>query len=129
MTASARADEPYSESEDFAWTVKAYNMMVSGELHAQVISRDDVVTSRVWGPCPRCGDTLDDRQTHTAVTDLIGTLRRNHTLASGEAEERYFPVDVSCRCGRVHDGTPQEVTGCGISFRVELPVSISDALP
>lgn len=72
---AAPADEPYQELVDYSWTEKAYDMLERGELHGEVISREGIVRSRVWGPCPRCGHELDDRQTHTAVTSIMGAVR------------------------------------------------------
>ena len=77
MAASAPQDEEYEESTDFSWTKKAFEMLESGALHGEVVSREQVVRSRVWGPCPRCGHSLDDRQTHTAVANLMGGTRRS----------------------------------------------------
>ena len=123
-------DLPYEESFDYAWTEKAFGMLGTGSLHGEVVSRDGVVRSRVWGPCPRChecGHELDDRQTLTAVTNLMGRDWRLGTRGHGqnmgsEAGPVFVPVDVSCGCGRAHRGGPGGATGCGVSFRVELPV-------
>ena len=65
-------DEPYHESTDYSWTETAFDMLERHDLHGEVVSRDGIVRSRVWGPCPRCKHALDDRQTHTAVTNLMG---------------------------------------------------------
>jgi hypothetical protein len=70
-------DEPFQESTDYSWTEKAFDMLERGDLHGEVISRDGVVRSRVRGPCPRCLHGLDDRQTHTAVTSLMGVGTRS----------------------------------------------------
>ena len=122
-------DEPYHESTDYSWTEKAFEMLECSDLQGEVvISRNGVVRSRVWGPCPRCRHVLDDRQTHTAVTNLMGgETRRPSTAGTGQpgGEDTglpFFPVDVSCGCGDPHFGAPANTTGCGVSFRVELPV-------
>jgi hypothetical protein len=120
-------DEPYQESVDYVWTEKAFEMLERGDLHGEVVSRNDVVLSRVWGPCPRCGHALDDRQTHTAVTNLMGRERRRaggtETEPPGQAISPVFHrVDVSCGCGDRHSGAPAGQTGCGVSFRVEVPI-------
>lgn len=124
---AAPADEPYQELVDYSWTEKAYDMLERGELHGEVISREGIVRSRVWGPCPRCGHELDDRQTHTAVTSIMGAVRLGRDGAGrGQACDGEtgspFDVDVSCGCGDAHSGAPAGKTGCGVSFRAELPL-------
>jgi hypothetical protein len=129
------ADVPYEESVEYAWTEKAFGMLESGGLRGEVVSRDGVIRSRVWGPCPRCqgcGHEIDDRQTLTAVANLMGrewrVARRGHGQDDGgEAGPVFVPVDVSCGCGKTHPGGPADSTGCGVSFRVELPVQQADA--
>jgi len=131
MTAEATPappDQPYRELTDYEWTETAFELLERDELHGEVVSRDGVTRSRVWGQCPRCGHPLDDRQTHTAVTNLIsGRLRTRGTAPPGESgagdqDTVFLPVDVSCGCGHDHAGAPAGATGCGVSFRVELPV-------
>jgi hypothetical protein len=134
MTVSATPpDEPYHESTDYSWTEKAFGMLECNELQGEVVvSPDGVVRSRVWGPCPRCQHVLDDRQTHTAVTNLMGGEWRGPggagpgQLVEGDTGMRFFPVDVSCGCGDSHSGAPAGTTGCGVSFRVELPVQSAE---
>jgi len=128
MTADAASpDEPYQESTDYSWTEKAFEMLECNDLQGEVVvSRDGIVSSRVWGPCPRCRHALDDRRTHTAVTNLMGGEWRGPGGAgpgqpgSEDAGLAFFPVDVSCGCGDGHAGAPAGTTGCGVSFRVEL---------
>jgi hypothetical protein len=122
-------DEPYHESTDYSWTEKAFEMLECHDLQGEVvISRDGVVSSRVWGPCPRCQHVLDDRRTHTAVTNLMGGEWRGPGGAGpgqrggSDTGLVFFPVDVSCGCGDSHSGAPAGTTGCGVSFRVELPL-------
>ena len=135
MTVVSRvADVPYEESVEYAWTEKAFGMLESGALRGEVVSRDGVARSRVWGPCPRCqecGHEIDDRQTLTAVTNLMGrewrAATRDHGQDDGgEAGPVFVSVDVSCGCGKSHLGGPAGSTGCGVSFRVELPVHQAD---
>jgi hypothetical protein len=65
---------------------------------------------------------------HTAITNLMGGERRGPGGAgpgqpgSGDIGLVFFPVDVSCACGDSHSGAPTGTTGCGVSFRIELPV-------
>jgi hypothetical protein len=78
------------------------------------------------GPCPQCGHDLDDHQTHSAVTSFYADGWRGRTRETGGTavgdELLYFEVDVSCGCGNTHSGAPGGRTGCGVSFRVELPL-------
>jgi hypothetical protein len=123
-------DVPYQESEEYAWTEKAFAMLESGALHGEAVSRDGVLRSRVWGKCPRCdecGHEIDDRQTLTAVTNLMGREWRVAKPGHGQGTDQpagpeFVPVDVSCGCGKAHSGGPAGSTGCGVSFRVELRV-------
>lgn len=122
----------YDDSVDYSWTERAFEMMGSDSLHGEVFSQEDVVSSHVWGKCPRCGHALDDRQTHTAVTNLMSAPRRSGTTKRGlgdEAAVRYFDVDVSCHCEDDHAGAPVGTAGCGVSFRVELPVQTAAGQP
>ena len=82
------------------------------------------------GECPRCygcGHEIDDRQTLTAVTNLMGREWRlakpgHDQDTDQQAGPEFVPVDVSCGCGQAHSGAPAGSTGCGVSFRVELRV-------
>jgi len=123
MTTAGPPDEPYQESANYSWTETAFEMLEHDQLHGEVISRDGIVTSRVWGSCPRCGHDLHDQQTHTALTSLMGAQPRGTDQPGGiGAEESFFPVDISCSCGTGHPGAPAGQAGCGVSFRVELPL-------
>lgn len=133
MTAAATPpDEPYQQSTDYTWTEKAFGMLERDDLQGEVVTRDGVVGSRVQGPCPRCGHALDDRQTHTAVTGLMGGQSRGPDgVGPGQRGDSdtglmFFPVDVSCGCGDTHPDAPAGTTGCGVSFRVELPLQPAD---
>lgn len=118
-------DEPvdYQASSDFVWTEKAYeSLQVGNDLRGEVISRGGVMASRVWGRCPRCNHFIDDRQTLSALANLMG-VRGGRPGAGAEAETaRFAQVDVSCGCTGAHNGAPAGRTGCGTSFRVELLV-------
>lgn len=135
MTAMTPApgERAYEMTSDYVWTEKAYQSLQEGrDMHGEVISRDGVLVSRVWGQCPRCQHFLDDRQTLTALPGLIGVrggdrVERGAGRVETEQDEspsawRYTRVDVSCGCGDAHQGAPGGKTGCGVSFRVELPV-------
>jgi hypothetical protein len=131
MTAdTALPNEPYHESTDYSWTEKAFDMLERNDLQGEVVSHDGIVRSRVWGQCPRCPHTLDDRQTHTALANLMGGEWHGRSAAGpgqsgADTGLRFFPVDVSCGCGNRHFGAPAGKTGCGVSFRVELPVPLA----
>lgn len=118
----------YRLTNDIQWTDKAFeSLQEGGDMHGEVISRGGVVASRVWGPCPRCRHVLDDRQTLSGLPGLTGVGGpRGDEVSRGETAQawkgRYAQVDVSCGCGDTHDGAPEGRTGCGVSFRVELPV-------
>jgi sarcosine oxidase delta subunit len=125
-------DEPdveYLESCDLAWTEAAYEALIAGRLHGEVSLNESVLTSRVWGPCPRCGHEIDDRQTHTAVTDAHAVRRQDApVVVAGDADKFVFvPVDVTCSCDSTTHGAPAHKKGCGASFRVELPLSASES--
>ena len=119
-------DWPYEMTNDFAWTEKAYqSLQAGGDMHGEVISRDDVLASRVWGRCPRCQHPIDDRQTLSALPGLIGVRGTGRVEADQDESAtawRYTTVDVTCGCGDAHQGAPEGRTGCGVSFRVELPI-------
>jgi hypothetical protein len=134
MTAGATPpDQPYQESTDYSWTKAAFAMLESGHLRAEAASRDGVVSSRVRGPCPRCRHALDDRQVHTALTGLLGGPSRRPAdpgqPGDSEAGLVFFPVDVSCGCAGSHPGAPAGTAGCGVSFRVELPLQPGGGRP
>ena len=136
MAADAgEADVPYEESVEYAWTEKAFSMLESGALQGEVVSRDGVVRSRVWGTCPRCqecGHQIDDRQTLTAVTNLMGRDMAREPRVARAGSEDSWPRSLSrwmCRVAAEGPipGGPTGSTGCGVSFRVELPVHRADA--
>jgi hypothetical protein len=120
----AQQSAAYQESTDFAWTKRAFDMLERGELLGEVVSARGIISSHVWGPCPRCGHGLDDRQVLTAVANLPSEAWR-YASPTGSTEgvlRAFREVDVSCRCDTSHPGAPEQATGCGVSFRVELPV-------
>ena len=54
MTAgAAQPHEPYRESVEYSWTEKAFAMLEGDELHGEVVVRDGIVSSRVWGTVPQ----------------------------------------------------------------------------
>jgi hypothetical protein len=116
-------DDTYRVSSEFLWTRTAYEQLLEDrDLHGEVISRDGVMASHVWGQCPRCRHSLDDRQPLTVLTSLMGVRRTDSPESTEAADAGFAQVDVSCGCGVTHPGAPADTTGCGTSFRVELPI-------
>jgi hypothetical protein len=116
----AAGHEPYHEDSDYSWTEIAFEELGRGELRGEVTARRGVAWSRVWGACPRCRHDLDDEQTHSAITGLGagGTRGKDDDLPD------HLTVDVTCHCAERHAGAPAGASGCGVSFRVELPVRV-----
>lgn len=108
----------YLETTAFEWTKRAFDLLNRDELTAVPRQADGVTTVVVAGPCPRCAHPLVDRQVGVVVTGVAGGTRRG-TLA-GDAPPEAIVIDVTCGCGTVHDGAPEMVSGCGVSFRIEL---------
>ena len=95
-------------------------MLTKGQLHGEATDKEGIVSSRVVGPCPRCGHGLDDPQTHSAVTNMLGGEWRGLSPTGQEKAPAYLTVDVSCGCHEPRSGTPAGRTGCGVTFRVKL---------
>jgi hypothetical protein len=108
--------KPYETREPYAhtWTLKAYQLLVAGQLHARLRVIDRIETATVEGPCPRCGDQIHDTQVFTASAE--GTRTANVDITGLD----YVPVTVTCSCGETHPGRPDGQRGCGITFRLEL---------
>ncbi|CAM5324868.1 hypothetical protein GCM10010390_91080 [Streptomyces mordarskii] len=118
-------DEPWEERSAFHWTDRAYSLLEQGLLNADVQVVDGVLSTRVQGICPRCNGVLDDRQVHTAVTDLMVGVHRS-TAVPGISGPAVVTIDVTCGCGMAHGAAPEGRTGCGVSFRVELEANTGD---
>ncbi|WFB05820.1 hypothetical protein LRS74_01380 [Streptomyces sp. LX-29] len=111
--------EPWEPTSEFTWTDRAYDLLEQNLLHAQVDVVDGVLTTKVWGRCPRCAGQLHDVQVPTAVGDFAGT-RGGGGWGSAVPEPPVVIVDVTCGCGVPHLDAPEGTTGCGVTFRVEL---------
>lgn len=124
--AGTASEERYEKSTAFVWTERAFDLLETGKLKAEIQERRPGVRwSHVWGQCPRCGHRIDDWQPLSAVTGLVGG-RRPDSAARDTADVE--PVDIGCGCGTTHPGAPADTTGCGVSFRIELePVPDGDA--
>ena len=124
-TTSVPEDLPYQQTCAPEWTEKAFTMLEGRQLYGQAYhAPEQVVVTRVWGRCPRCGHTLSDQQTHDAITNLTGGSRRIFDRRPKDpqaATPEVFPVDVTCGCASgTHLGAPTAGAGCGVSFRVEV---------
>jgi hypothetical protein len=118
--AAEGADVPYQVSTAFRWTERAFHLIESGRIQADMVVGEGVVTATIGGPCPRCGHQFVDRQVGQAVTAVRGGHR-------GEPLPRTAVIDVSCGCGETHTGAPGEITGCGVAFRVQLVLDTGDS--
>jgi hypothetical protein len=123
--AETASDKRYEKITAFEWTERAFELLGTGKLGAEIQQRRPGVRwSHVWGQCPRCGHRIDDWQPLSAVTGLVGG-RRPDFAADDTADVE--TVDIGCGCGTTHPGAPADTTGCGVSFRIELePVPHSD---
>lgn len=111
---------PYEETAEFKWTKRAFESLTANALTAETRWSAGVGSVIVTGPCPRCAHQMADRQVLAAVTGLSAGPRPDPP-PTAEAERREtVVVDVTCGCGLVHAGAPEDVTGCGVSFRIEL---------
>ena len=110
----------YEDSSDLRWTEIAAEMMAKGRIAGRFKLTGGIGSAHVWGFCPRCEHRFDVRQTLTAVIPGERTGVINEGRQAPDAELLPVPVDVDCGCGLVHSGGPDGITGCGISFRVEL---------
>jgi hypothetical protein len=111
--------EPWEATSDFQWTHRAYDLLEQNLLHADVSVVEGVLTTRVWGTCPRCEGLLDDRQVPMAVGDF-SPVRGRADREAAALHPTLVVMDVTCGCGYAHAGAPEGTTGCGVSFRVEL---------
>ena len=115
--AAEAVDVPYQVSTAYRWTERAFRLIESGGMRAGVVVGEGVVTATVGGPCPRCGHQFVDRQ----VGQAVAPVRGGH---AGEPLPPTVVIDVSCGCGEPHEGAPEQVTGCGVAFRVQLVLDV-----
>jgi len=112
-------DLPYERDRPtaYAWTDKAFDMLLEGRLDGQVHRRSGLEAATVVGLCPRC----EHRFRFESATVAIGTGRR--TLGTGGPDpdpDEFVPVDVRCSCAGEHPGRRDGETGCGVAFRIEV---------
>ena len=123
-------DVAYENTADEASADQAFDLYQRRQLQVQAFDTKGVVSAQVWGTCPRCGHELDIQTTLSApITGLRGgrglwaALTRRHVP---EAPGIPDAVEVGCGCEFIHPGAPEQVTGCGVSFR--LPTTPPDTL-
>lgn len=109
--------DQYEDTAAFEWTEKAFELLEDERLTATVTAGDGVFTVVTDGECPRCGHRLLDRQVGSAVTGLEVGVRNS---AAHQESAPVVVVDVTCGCGHTHPDAPDNTTGCGVSFRIEL---------
>jgi hypothetical protein len=109
------ADVGYELTAADDWTQRALALYQSGQLRIAPFNTDGVISVQVWGACPRCPHSVDVQMTLTApVIAFRGGLSR-----VGRNDAGIPPyIEVGCGCGLAHDGAPEHVTGCGVTFRL-----------
>ena len=122
-TAGTPAPEvAYENTADEAWARRAFDHYQHRQLQVKPFDTEGVVSAQVWGTCPRCGHELNIQL--TLSIPLVGLregrglwaalTKRDAPAASGIPDD----VEVGCGCGHTHAGAPEQVTGCGVSFRL-----------
>jgi hypothetical protein len=122
-TSTPAAEVAYENIADEESATKALDFYQRRELQVEAFETEGVVSAQVWGTCPRCGHDLDVQMT---LSTVIATLRGGYGLWKKTATQRAVSatpdkpdtVEVACGCGRTHPGAPDQVTGCGVSFRL-----------
>ena len=108
---------PYEETARLEWTLKARDLVADGRIKGRYRITSGIASVHVWGMCPRCEDhLLDVRRTLTAV------IPGDRSSPATPSAQSTAPVDVDCGCSHEHDGGPPGSRGCGVSFRIELPL-------
>jgi hypothetical protein len=105
-------------SAEYAWTERAYELRVSGELTVVLREYGGVRVCTATGSCPRCGHDVAFVLEQTALLPS-GSARRSATrrLANPPTSAE-GPIDIQCRCGQAHAGRPDAEWGCGLIFAV-----------
>jgi hypothetical protein len=119
---------PYENTADIRWAREAMDLYRGQRLAVAAFDTIGVVSAHVWGSCPRCGHDINVQPT---LTVPVPETRGLWTALTGRAApmRQGIPesVEVDCGCGRSHPGAPEEVLGCGVSFR--LPTAPPPAEP
>jgi hypothetical protein len=110
----------YENTADPAWGRRALESYQRRELQVQALDTEGVVSSQVWGPCPRCGHPLNVQQTLSVpIAGLRGGIWESLTGREPHADSGIpDTVEVGCGCDNYHPGAPEQVRGCGVSFRL-----------
>ena len=121
-TGDASAGEvAYENTAEEAWARRALDLYQRRELQVEAFDTEGVVSAQVWGTCPRCSHELNVQQ--TLSVPLIDSAGRGVWSALTRREAPATPgipdaVEVGCGCGHPHPGAPEQVAGCGVSFRL-----------
>jgi hypothetical protein len=121
-TGAPATEAAYENTADEVWARQAFDLYQRCQLQVMAFKTEGVVSAQVWGSCPRCGHDLNVQMTLNAP---IASLRAGRglwaTLTRQDAPDAPgIPdtVEVGCGCGHTHPGAPEQVTGCGVSFRL-----------
>jgi hypothetical protein len=127
-TGTPSTEVAYENIADETSAQKALDFYRRRELQVRAFDTEGVVSAQVWGTCPRCGHEMNIQMT---LSTPIAGLRGGHGLwttlthrAASANSGKPDTVEVACGCGRTHPGAPEQVTGCGVSFR--LPTTAPD---
>ena len=124
-TGDASAGEvAYDNTADEASARQAIDLYRRSELQVKAFNTEGVVSAQIWGTCPRCGHQLNVQQTPASPCRLARGPRP--TVGADRAgRSRDGPVPRPWRPRRgwahAHPGAPEQVTGCGVSFRLPTP--------
>jgi hypothetical protein len=120
------AAKPFNTTDPLGikWTEKAFELLQSGALAADVIVKSGVKIVRVDGTCPYCEDHLHYTDSLTAVTEgsegILPPSGGGRDRLAADGEPIYEEFTVTCGCSEAHEGDPKKGTGCGTSFRVSV---------
>jgi hypothetical protein len=110
---------PYENTADTRWARTAMDLFRNRRLQVAPFDTAEVVSAQVWGTCPRCGHDIDVQPTLTVpVPEGRGLLAALAGWATSSRQGIPDSVEVGCGCARPHPGAPEEVLGCGVSFRL-----------
>jgi hypothetical protein len=121
-TGTPAAEAVYENTADEAWARRALDLYQRGQLQVQAFDTEGVVSAQVWGTCPRCGHELNIQM--TLSTPIAGLREGRGRWAALTRRDVPAPlgipdaVEVGCGCGHSHPSAPEQVTGCGVSFRL-----------
>ena len=125
------AETAYENTADEPWARQAFDLYKHGELQVQAFDTEGVISAQVWGTCPRCGHQLNIQMILSAP--IVGVREGRGLWAAltrrevPEAAGIPVTVEAGCGCEHTHPGAPEQVKGCGVSFR--LPTAPPDTPP